>query len=260
MIINNGTLQDNYKIEFDDGYQMGFGVFETILVKDGKCLFLKEHLDRMKKGLNVLDIHQSLVEKDIQKQIDMLNLKNCAVKIMASQKNLMITHRELTVQLKDYQGGFSVKLSECIQDSRSHTSYIKSFNRIDQQIELKRAIQEGYRESLFLNENQFLTEGCISNLFFVKDMVLFTPAQSCGLLGGIVRQWVLNHFEVKEGCFTKIDLLTCDEAFLTNSLMGIMGINRFQHGNQLKEFKLGTGTKTFEIQQKYQEFTHERSL
>jgi len=67
----------------------------------------------------------------------------------------------------------------------------------------------------------------VSNLFWVRDGELFTPAIDCGLVPGIVRQTVLSvaaaaGIGFSTGKQNASSLLTSDEAFLTNTLMGIM--------------------------------------
>ena len=38
----------------DRGFNYGDGLFETILVKDSKILYLKEHVERLHDGCNIL--------------------------------------------------------------------------------------------------------------------------------------------------------------------------------------------------------------
>lgn len=39
-------------IEKDEGYYFGIGAFETLVIKDGKALLLKEHLTRLTHTLS----------------------------------------------------------------------------------------------------------------------------------------------------------------------------------------------------------------
>ncbi len=81
-------------------------------------------------------------------------------------------------------------------------------------------------ETIFLNEKGFVAEGCTTNVFIIKDNKIFTPKISCGLLPGIIRGWVISNFEVVEKEITKEELLNSDEIFLTNSLVGIIGVSK----------------------------------
>lgn len=68
----------------------------------------------------------------------------------------------------------------------------------------------------------------MSNIFFVKEKKLYTPTLSCGLLPGILRAYILETYDVKETILYPEDLVTFDECFLTNSLMGIMPLFRLK--------------------------------
>ena len=66
----------------------------------------------------------------------------------------------------------------------------------------------------------------MKKVFIIKDNKIFTPKISCGLLPGIIRGWVISNFEVVEKEITKEELLNSDEIFLTNSLVGIIGVSK----------------------------------
>ena len=100
--------------------------------------------------------------------------------------------------------------------------YLQNKNIIEYEICQK----EGFNETIFLNEKGFVAEGCTTNVFIIKDNKIFTPKISCGLLPGIIRGWVISNFEVVEKEITKEELLNSDEIFLTNSLVGIIGVSK----------------------------------
>ena len=82
-------------------------------------------------------------------------------------------------------------------------------------------------EALLLNEQDFLTEGSISNVFLVAHSGLVTPSVASGILPGITRGVVMELAEalkikVAEDNVRLKDLKHFDEAFLTNSVMEIM--------------------------------------
>ena len=74
-----------------------------------------------------------------------------------------------------------------------------------------------------------MTECATSNIFFVKDKIVYTPSIDCGILNGIMRDKIISLLDnikinVVESKITLKEALIFDEAFLTNSLMGIMAI------------------------------------
>ena len=65
-------------------------------------------------------------------------------------------------------------------------------------------------------------------MFFGKNGRLYTPPLSCGLLDGIVRKFVMQKFPVEEKAVYPCEAGEYDEMMVTNSLLGIMPVNRFE--------------------------------
>jgi para-aminobenzoate synthetase/4-amino-4-deoxychorismate lyase len=84
----------------------------------------------------------------------------------------------------------------------------------------------GADEVLFRNERGELTEGSFTNLFLEKDGVLLTPALSCGLLPGTLREQLLARGEAREAVLTLRDLEKADKIFLGNSVRGLVRAER----------------------------------
>ena len=95
-------------------------------------------------------------------------------------------------------------------------------------IEKNKAKEDGFKDVLFLNENGYLSETSCANIFIVKNDKIYTPKVSCGLLNGIIRMWVIENFPVIEKELRLDDLKNADEVFITNSLMGIMKVKKFE--------------------------------
>ena len=86
-----------------------------------------------------------------------------------------------------------------------------------------------------LNAQEFLAEGSVSNLFFVRDGVLFTPALDCGILPGVARRHVIELARragtaVKDGHFTINDLFSAEECFLTNCSWEVLPVRQIVNG------------------------------
>ena len=78
----------------------------------------------------------------------------------------------------------------------------------------------GAEEVLFLNECSELTEGSRTNIFIRRKGRLLTPALSCGVLGGVLRQELLEGGHCEEAVLTQADLE--HEVYLGNSLRGLI--------------------------------------
>lgn len=218
-------------IELDEGYSFGLGLFETILLYKGKPIFLDEHLARINKSIVDLGWNIDKLERDEVFQY-LNNNKNTleyeVLKMVLSEKNRLFLKREYTYIEKDYQKGFSLNISKVRRNESSIFTFHKTLNYGDNILEKRKSKKLGYDESIFLNSKNQITEGATSNIFVVVEDKIYTPKLSCGLLNGIVRQYIISNYDVIE---KKIDiefLNNADEIFLTNSLFGIMPVNNLE--------------------------------
>lgn len=216
------------KITIDSGYFFARGVFETILVKD-KPIFLEEHINRLNNGINTLQIGELVEVEDINNIIKDFNIKNCVLKIVVTEKNMVLETRELVYKSGDYLIGFSLKVAGTLKNSTSKLTYIKSMNYLENLLEREEALKEGYNEVIFLNEKGYVCEGSLSNIFIVKDSIILTPEVKSGLLPGVVRDYVIKNFQVVEKEINLDEVMNADEIFITNSLLGIMGVSKFEN-------------------------------
>ena len=220
------------KIYLDSGFCFGRGAFETILVNK-KPVLLEEHIERLNNGLNILGVSKIITKEEIYLAIEKLPCKSCVLKIMVSEKNTVITIREVTYKHSDYEQGFSLGLSESLRNAHSNLTYVKSLNYVENIIEREKIISKGYNEALFLNTEGVISEGAVSNIFFIENGAIFTPKIKCGLLPGIIRQFVLQNslaigFKIHEGEFTLNRLMEAEGVFITNSIMGIMKVVKIE--------------------------------
>ncbi len=91
------------------------------------------------------------------------------------------------------------------------------------------AVKSGYDEAILLDLNSFLAEGTGENIFLVKEGVIYTPALSNFILGGITRKTAIEvardeGFDVVEKTLLKSELYLCDEAFFTGTAAEITPI------------------------------------
>ena len=218
-------------IELDEGYSFGLGLFETILLYNGKPVFLDEHLARINNSIENLALNIDKLEKNEAFQY-LNNNKNTfeyeVLKIVLSEKNRLFLKREYTYTEKDYKKGFSLNISKVRRNESSIFTFHKTLNYGDNILEKRKSKKMCYDEPIFLNSKNQITEGATSNVFVVVEDKIYTPKLSCGLLNGIVRQYIISNYDIIE---TEIDLEflnNADEIFLTNSLFGIMPVNNLE--------------------------------
>lgn len=255
MIFNNSQyVYENEAMisAINPGFMYGYGVFETIQVKGGRVIYLVEHYERMCKSLNKLNLDICFPMNAINDICTKLITENCVnngfVKVICSlgekSKPDLIIYTGSKNYLEYYEKGYKLTIAASRRNEHSMLSSIKSLNYMENIIEQKRAKDMGFDEAIFLNTKDFIAEGCVSNIFWVKKNKVFTPSLECGILPGIIREKVIKllstkNYVVISANYSIDDLYEADEIFITNSLMNIMPVSSFlDKSYNLQAYKL----------------------
>jgi branched-chain amino acid aminotransferase len=155
-----------------------------------------------------------------------------------------------------YKKGVLVVLCPFRQNADEPTCGHKTTSYFSRMIALNRAHQNRAAEALWFTTNNHLAEGCISNVFLVKDSVLHTPPVVTPVLAGIARKTVCqiaskNSIKLLEKDLYIDDVLAADEIFLTNVIMQIMPVTAVEK-HTVGNGKVGTVTKR--LQNSFKEF------
>ena len=212
------------KIEFDEGYAFGLGVFETIKVKEGKAFFLEKHLRRLQKALDFFHFSYRINEEEIQNYLLGVEEKNFAFKIIVSDQNVLFLKREDPYQNYNREKGLQLRISSIRRNSTSPMTYHKTLQYADNILAKREAKEKGYDEALFLNERGNACEGAVSNLFFVKGEQIYTPKLEEGLLAGTMREYIMEQYPVQEISIPQESIKDFDACFISNALMGVLWV------------------------------------
>jgi branched-chain amino acid aminotransferase group I len=220
------------------GFLYGWGLFETMRSYRNKIVYFDKHLKRIKSSSKLvgLRIPYSLqkLKKIIRETVSKSGFKDAYVRLTLSKSkkgtDLSVVVKKYTPYPgQKYRQGIRVTISSFRQDEGSFLARLKSANRLLYELSYLEAKKKGFDGSIILNSRGYISEGSRSNIFFVKDNVLFTPCLSCGCLEGITRRVIFDlarkyKIRIYEGRFTLQDLYQADEVFFTNSLAGIMPV------------------------------------
>jgi len=155
-----------------------------------------------------------------------------------------------------YKKGVTVVLCPFRQNPSEPIYGHKTINFYPRMIALNLAHQKRAAEALWFTTDNRLAEGCISNVFLVKDSVLYTPPIRTPVLAGVARKTVCeialkNSIEFVEKDLYINDLLEANEIFLTNVIMQVMPITKIEK-HAIGEGKVGPMTK--KLQKYFDEF------
>ena len=243
---------------FDRGFQLGDGVFETLRARGGRPTELAEHLARLRRSAEGLDIALGpTVEADLAAAISAVLAAegldgpdgDASVRITASRGTVIgrgllpAGPADPTIVVQAWpvapppaghlERGLRLVVSAVRRDPANPIAALKTTSRADYvyaRLEAKRA---GADDALFLTVDGRLSEATSANVFLVRGSELGTPALDCAILPGTTRTWILRWGAAAgltplEGSLLPADLAGADEAFLCSSVAGILPITTFE--------------------------------
>ena len=246
IFINKKTISIN-----DRAFNYGDGLFETILVKKNKIIYLKEHVRRLHEGCDVICINKpsfSLIKKNAEIAIG--NRKNCVLKIILSRgscdfgyqypkyliPNLYFIRTNISSDKDKIMESVDIAYANYKPLGNSNLSKIKHLNRLDQCLvasELQ-CIKNNCND-LAVTQNKNIIETLSSNLFFAREVkkqyVFETPLISDFGIKGIMREKIIESLR-KKGLKVNIknigvsDIKKYTSCFKVNSVKGIIFIDR----------------------------------
>lgn len=217
------------------GVVQGKGVFETMRVCGGAIFALEAHMIRLLQGLKTLNMRMPCSRKQLKKYLDRVirvnHFKEARLRLAVWKEGRSL---RLTIVGQDtvgysahkYKKGFKAVISD-IQRKKTRFSHIKSMDYGCFRQAFMEARRRKCDEAILLNNCKEIVEGSRTNVFLIKKGVLYTPATRCGCLNGITRQIVISlarqmNISCRAVAVDVRRLQQADEAFVTNSLMGIM--------------------------------------
>jgi para-aminobenzoate synthetase / 4-amino-4-deoxychorismate lyase len=136
-----------------------------------------------------------------------------------------ITVTSTRIELPSKEPVWRFAISDQRVDEKDPLFFHKTTRRqfFDREMERQKALT-GCDEVVFLNKKGELTEGTRTNLFIELDGRLFTPALTCGLLPGTLREELIDlpRAAASEAILTLADLALADRIYLGNSVRGLI--------------------------------------
>lgn len=217
-----------------------FEIFETARVENGEVTFLSDHIQRMKQAADyfLFNFDESKIHKKIHTLLKELDKEKVyRLKIVLSKIGKVKLQTEEFIQRNS---PVKIVLSKNRISSSNRFQYFKTTNRklYDEEFSFYKA--KGFFDVIYLNENDDVAEGSITNIFIRKGEVIVTPSLQCGILPGIYRRhFIRTHPEIKEKRISLDDLISADGIILTNSLRGEIIVDElFLDEREFIEYKI----------------------
>lgn len=278
-MLNGSLVQKGQAVVsvFDHGFLYGIGLFETMRTYGGVPFRLGLHLERLKAGCERLGIRYAPDEGDIRRQIGQLLAANglregyIRFSVSAGEGPLGLPDAEyaspatvlLAKPLPPVPESKPLQLLRLRRNTPEGTVREKSFHYMNNLLakrELSAYPWAAGAEGLFLDTNGHLAEGVVSNLFFVAEGELRTPALDTGILPGITRAETIRlareaGIPVGEGLYPPEQLWRASEIFVTNSVQELVPVSRVFDEEGRVRWSGGIGPVTRQLQAAYRKET-----
>lgn len=267
---------------FDHGFLYGDGVFEGIRAYNGRVLKLHEHIDRLYDSAKaiMLDIGVSKDEmvNIVLESLRINNLKDSYIRLVISRgmgdlgldprkcpkPSIICIAAHIAVYPPElYERGLEIVTATVRRNiPEALNPRIKSLNYLNNILAKIEANRQGAPEAIMLNQDGFVAECTADNIFIIKNGKITTPPAYMGALGGITKDTVVEIAKtlgktVEENVFTRYEVYTADEMFLTGTGAEVIPVTSVD-GRSIGNGEVGSLTK--ELIKAYKDYANKNGV
>ncbi|GAC1565539.1 MAG: branched-chain-amino-acid transaminase [Ktedonobacteraceae bacterium] len=241
----------------------GYSVFESLRTYDRRPFQLDEHLKRLYRSAELIEMQipwiSSFIADAIRETIERNSYKHAAIRLLVtggeSEDGITPTGKAaLAVMMTPLGERDMQRLARGIKlittRLQREAPEAKTTNYMAAVRALKEAAKRDAADALFVNERRHVLEATRSNFFILRGDTLVTPRE--GVLHGITRNVVLQlahgHFTIEERPILLDELPVTEEAFITSSSKEITPVV------QIDDLLIGSGKPgphTYELEQRF---------
>ena len=270
LIYLNGKMVDKDKAVisvFDHGLLYGDGVFEGIRSYDSLVFKLKEHIDRLYRSAEAIELNISMAKADMIKAVvetlKINGLKDAYIRLVVTRgpgdlgldprkckvPTVFIITDKISLYPKEfYRDGLAIITAKTRRNLTTALSpKIKSLNYLNNILAKIDAIKAGTEEAIMLTYNDYVAECTGDNIFIVSGGKLITPPADVGALEGITRDAVIElagkmGIGFAEQMIKIEDVYAATEVFLTGTAAEIIPVTTIDK-RPIKDGKPGEITR-----------------
>ncbi len=219
----------------DRAVYFGDGVYDVVMIKDGKYFALEDHLDRFYNSCRFVDINPPMDREALKGVLaEMLDRSDYIAEGMlywqasrGTAKRNHIYGEGMKSNLLAYVS--ASKFPDCrkpmkaitVEDNRYTLCNVKTINLIANVMASEKADRAGCGEAVFIRDG-IVTECSHSNVHILKDGKLITHPLDCHILPGIARKHIIElcgklGIPVEEREYTKEELFDADEILISST-------------------------------------------
>ncbi len=239
----------------DRGFTFGDGVYEVIPVFNRVVFRIDEHLKRLTNSLNAIFMEMPFNKDEWQEIFQQL-----VASVDANEQSIYlqitrgISEREHDISLANSPTIFAMSrpiknadFSKGIKaithnDIRWDYCHIKAITLLPSVLLRHLAKQHGAKEAILIKDGN-VTEGAASNVFIIKDNVVYTTPETNDVLPGVTRSVILgllkdNKFNVVEKTISEQELFDADEVWVSSSTWEIVPVTQL-NDNKIADGQVG---------------------
>ena len=264
--------EEDAKVSYEDrGYVFGDGIYEYIRAYDGKLFTVKEHFERFLRsaeeiGLDLNYTIEELIEL-VRRLLKENNVVNGGIYIQATRGAAPRNHSFPTPPVKPVIMAFTKSYDRpyeeleqgvyaiTTEDIRWLRCDIKSLNLLGNVLAKEYAVKYNAAEAI-QHRGDIVTEGASSNVYAIKDGVIYTHPVNNFILNGITRR-VIKWIAEDEQIPFKEETFTADEVIISSTSAEVMPITKID-GENVQDGQVGTITR--QLQQGFEKYIQSHSI
>ncbi|MEK4230381.1 D-amino-acid transaminase [Solibacillus sp. FSL H8-0538] len=251
----------------DRGYQFGDGIYEVVKVYNGELFTAEEHVDRFyasaEKIRLTIPYTKDKLHQLLHELVEANNLGTGHIYFQITRGATPRNHifpgldvppvlsgsaKENPRPVANFESGVKATF---VDDIRWLRCDIKSLNLLGAVLAKQEAHEKGCYEAI-LHRDGTITEGSSSNIYGIKDGVLYTHPANNLILNGITRAVILKcaaeiGLPVKEEAFTTTEALEMDELIVSSTTSEVTPIIEVD-GTVIGSGQPGEWTRKLQVQ------------
>lgn len=227
-------------------FRYGYGLFETMLIRDGTIRLKEYHWTRLWRGLEQLEFvlpklfTPAMLEEQVLRTVKKNKLeKLCRVRLQVFPGNGGLYDggtfspeylvecfplEEHIIQLNE--AGLTVGIAEGLAKTNDLTANLKTANGLIYALAARMAKAQKWNDALILNNTKHIIETSIANVFWIQNGKIYTPPISEGCVAGVMRAYILDiaaskGIDIEQKALSVAVLMAANEVFLSNAIRHI---------------------------------------
>lgn len=227
---------------FSSALFYGTGCFETMRFENGQICRFEEHVERLIRGLDYLQLPKHLypnreflrekinylIDSDKEEGLFKIRLQCSLLENngyhLDSDVELLTHFRISNLQVSDKPVKLLTAKTRVIP-SLCRPADLKLSNMLHYRTAYREAMERSYDDALMLTIEGFIAETSVANLFWASGNRVFTPSEDCAILPGIMRKATIQAIKkrgklsLEEGIYKKESIHNADLVWVSNSVV-----------------------------------------